>query len=123
MTTKITIAIVIVAFLAVFFTLRQGDQYKTFMKTAQKTNAVLLKKEERIIEPKTQRKQYWITYNYDTRGNTHTVQEYLEYEDLWKDLREGQSVQVYYNKDKPSESYFAPAIERRVGIANKMGAR
>ena len=119
--TKVVLAILSVVFLAVFFTMRQGEQYKEFMKTAEKTSAVLLKKEVRDNGQKNRRKEYWVVYSYNTRGNhSYTTREWLEYEDIWMELTEGQRVEVYFNKDKPNESHLAQAIERRIGLAEKL---
>jgi hypothetical protein len=122
MTTKIVIAIILVISLAVYVTFRQGDESKKFLETAQKTQAIVLKKEERLADPKNQRKEYWVTYNFDThRGmKTHTVQEFLEYDDIFKSMREGDRIDIYFDPENPSRSHIAASIERRVGIANKM---
>jgi hypothetical protein len=116
---KIAIAIILVVVLAVFFTFRQGDQYKKFLETAEKTRAVVLKVEERIADPKTRRTEHWVTYNFDTQQGrkTHTAQELLEYEDIWKMLRPGDRIDIYYDPQNPAKSYIAQAIERRVGLA------
>jgi len=115
MMTKILFAIALVAFIAVYFTFRQADESREFMKTAQKTQAIVLKKEERVTGQKNNRKEYWVTYSYTTRNQTHTTQELLEYADIWQNLRERQMTDIYYNRDKPNESHLALAFDRRMG--------
>ena len=117
---KIALALFVVAFLAVFFTFRQGDQYEKFMETAEKTQGLIIKKEETIANPKSKRKEYWVVYKYITRGRySHTSREYVEYPDIWQKLRQGQKTEIYYNPKKPSQSYLAPVIERRLNITGK----
>ncbi|MDX2112767.1 MAG: DUF3592 domain-containing protein [Alphaproteobacteria bacterium] len=121
MTTKIVIAIIVVISLAVYVTFRQGDEYKKFLETAEKTHGVVLKKEERVADPKNQRKEKWVTYNFDThRGmKTHTAQEFIEYDDIYQSIRSGDRIDVYYDPENPSRSHIAASIERRVGMAGK----
>ncbi len=121
MTTKIVIAIIVVISLAVYVTFRQGDEYKKFLETAEKTQGIVLKKEERLTDPKNQRKENWITYNYDThRGmKTHTAQEFIEYDDIYQSIRSGDRIDIYFDPENPSRSHIAASIERRVGMAGK----
>lgn len=120
MMTKAIFAIVLVAFIAVWFTFRQADTYREFLKKAEKTQGVVLKKEERATGQKNNRKELWITYSYDTRGRTHTAQELLEYPDLWQGIRQGHPVDIYYNRENPGESHLAMALDRRLGIATAL---
>lgn len=117
--TKIAIALFVVLFVAAYFTLRQADQYKEFMKTAEKAQALIIKKEERATGQKNNRKEYWVTYNFSSPGGkTHTVQELVEYPDIWQGMRSGQAVAIYYNRNNASQSYLAASVDRRLGIAN-----
>ncbi|MFW0776415.1 MAG: DUF3592 domain-containing protein [Rickettsiales bacterium] len=117
---RIALALFVVAFLAVYFTFRQADVYDEFMETAEKTQGLVLKKEETIGNPKSKSKEHWVVYKYITRGRySHTSREYVEYSDIWRGLQQGQKIGVYYNPKKPSQSYLAPVIERRLGIAGK----
>ncbi len=122
MTTKIVIAIIVVISLAVYVTFRQGDEYKKFLETAEKTQGVVLKKEERVADPKNQRKEKWVTYNFDThRGmKTHTAQELIEYDDIYQSIRSGDRIDIYFDPENPSRSHIAASIERRVGLAEKL---
>jgi Protein of unknown function (DUF3592) len=121
MTTKIVIAIIIVLSLAVYVTFRQADEYKKFLETAQRTQAVVLKKEERLADPKNQRKEKWITYNFDThRGRkTHTAQEFIEYDDIYQSIRQGDRIDIYFDPENPTRSHIAASIERRVGMVRE----
>ena len=120
MTTKILIAIAVVAMLAVFFTMRQAKDYEKFLETAKATYGQLLEKEERIAEPKNKRMEYWITYSFtDPSDATHNMQMSVEYQDWWQNLREGQSLEVYYDPVRPSENYPVELVNRRMGMAGK----
>ena len=115
--TKILIAIFIVAAIAIVVTQWQGDRYREFMKTAQKTSARIVEKEERIANPKNKRKEHWLIYTYETKdGMTHTAQELIEYDDIWQRLRPGYPIDIYYNPAQTGQSYVALVIERRMGL-------
>jgi 2-succinyl-5-enolpyruvyl-6-hydroxy-3-cyclohexene-1-carboxylate synthase len=119
--TKILIAIAIFAAILVAVTLWQGDQYKAFMKTAQKTTAKIVAKDERVADPKTKRKEYWVTYSFDVADTHYTSQEQLEYIDIWQALRMSYPADIYYNRRQPSECHLASALDRRLGIVHKLG--
>lgn len=122
--TKILIVILIVVILAVVVTMRQGVHYREFMKTAEKVGGYIVSKEERRAGKKNTRKEYWVTYSYtDHTGIIHTTSSTIEYPDLWQHLRDGQAELVYYDKNNPSESYLAVVLDRRMGIAGKLGGR
>ena len=113
MATRIVIAIIAVAFLAVYFTFHEDDRDEAFMETAQKATAQVVRKQERKLGA--ERREYWITYKYTTRGNTHIANERVEYPDIWQRLREGQAADIYVNREKPGDSRLALVVERRMG--------
>lgn len=118
--TKFILALLLFVVIVIAINLFQGNRYKEFMKTADKTSGTLVRKEERLAEPKTKRKEYWAHYTYtDKAGNKYNKQELVEYPDIWTNLREHYSVDVYYNPKKPSESYLALLISRRLGMVTK----
>ena len=119
---KPIIVILCVVVLAVLVTLLQGDKYKKFLATATKTSGRIVQKEERLADPSKShtRKERWLHYSFrDQAGNEYFKQDLIEFEDLWMSLRESYPIDIYYNPQNPSQSYIAPVIERRVGIAEK----
>ena len=118
--TKILIAIAVVAALAVFATLWQGDRDRQFMKTAVRTTAKIIAKEERVADPKTKRKELWVTYGFSVGNTDYTSQEHIEYPDIWQGLRTSYPVDIYYNKAQPGECHLASVIERRLKIVSKL---
>jgi hypothetical protein len=113
---KILIAVLIVATVLLAVTLWQEDSYKEFMKTAEKTTARVISKDERVPDPKTKRKEYWVTYRFNIKNTSYTSQEQLEYIDIWQSLIPGYPVDVYYNRNQPSQCHLATALYRRLGI-------
>ncbi len=98
----------------------QGNHYRNFLKTAQKTHAIITKKEDRVAEPKTKRVEHWVSYRYSVDGTDYVASVNVEYDDIWARLREGQDTMVYYSPARPQESHLELLIERRAGIAAKL---
>lgn len=100
------------------FNLLLGNQYKKFLKTAEKASGKILAKEERVIDPKNRRKENWLRYSYSANGQEFTGEDRIEYQDMWMDLKEHAAIDVLYNRDNPKESYPEPVLARRLGMAH-----
>ncbi len=110
--------ILVVLFVAVMLIMRKGEDYQAFVDKARRTTAVVVGKEERVADPKTQRKDKIVIYRFeDPSGGTHTVEALVEYPDIWLRFRVGEVVGVFYDPNKISESYLEPILTRRLGVA------
>lgn len=120
---RTAVILFLVMFVSAAVYLRQEDPYARFMESAEKTNALVVKKEERTVGDD-KKKEYWVVYRYRSKGGySHTSREYVEYADIWQRLRQGQATEVYFNPKKPSESHLALSLERRLGVAQKADRR
>ena len=113
------IALVIVA-LVLWVLTWQGRQYKDFAKTAKRTTATVVRKDERLPRPdQPTRKEHWLIYSYQVGNTVYEGQEKMEFEDLWQSAAVGQEIEVYYSGAKPQVSHPVVVMDRRSETVGK----
>ena len=115
------LVIALIAVLALWVVVQQGNSNKAFITGAKKISGSVVHKEERLPRPdQASRKENWLVYSYTVAGTPYTGQEKVEFGDLWGNLAEGQTIEIYYSGDKPQVSHPVMIMDRRVGIIGKL---
>ncbi len=100
---------------------QQGKQYKSFAEKAGKTAGKITALTKRTFRPNQQTgAENWVQYSYSVEGTSYAGEEKIEYADLWHSLKEGQSIDLYYDKAHPATSHPVAIIDKRIGIADHM---
>lgn len=117
---KLILILLSVAAIVVVMVMWQGNKYKKFVASAGRAEGVILDVDYRLLDTKTQRKEYWVFYKFKLGDTEYAGEDKVEYDDLVKGFEKGQKLDIYYNKENPRDNYPVAILDRRIAIANKL---